>query len=209
MPTDPPPVPPAYYSGLDLGQLSDYSALTVLERTEAGTDAHGRKLRCYVVRHLHRWPLRTGYSDIVDDVVSLFSKPPLAGSKLVVDRTGVGVAVFEQLRRARPQANCIPVTITGGSKQTYEGGCWNVPKRELAGILQVLLGSRRLQISPALALAKVLSKELASFKVKINIATGNEAYAAWREADHDDLVLATALPCWFSERAQREFWVRV
>ena len=72
-----------------------------------------------------------------------------------------------------------------------------------------MLGSRRLQISPALALAKVLSKELASFKVKINIATGNEAYAAWREADHDDLVLATALPYWFSERAQREFWVRV
>jgi hypothetical protein len=41
---------------------------------------------------------------------------------------------------------------------------------------------------------------LGTFKVKININTGNESFEAWRERDHDDLVLAVALACWFGER---------
>ena len=42
--------------------------------------------------------------------------------------------------------------------------------------------------------------------VKVNVATGNESFEAWRERDRDDLVLATALPLWYSERAQRLLW---
>ena len=40
-------------------------------------------------------------------------------------------------------------------------------------------------------------RELAQFKVKINISTGHDSYEAWREGDHDDLVLAVALACWY------------
>ena len=41
-----------------------------------------------------------------------------------------------------------------------------------------------------------LKKELLNFRVKINISTSHDSYEAWREGDHDDLVLAVALACW-------------
>src|SRR5262249_50371566 len=72
-----------YYSGLDLGRTQDHSALVVIERSEEGVLA---------VRHIHRWPLGTSYPQIADDLKSLFAAPPLQGSTLVIDHTGVGVA---------------------------------------------------------------------------------------------------------------------
>ena len=58
--------------------------------------------------------------------------------------------------------------------------------------LQALLSSGRLKIAAELPLAEVLKRELLHFKVKITVA-GNETFEAWRERDHDDLVLALAL----------------
>ena len=43
-----------------------------------------------------------------------------------------------------------------------------------------------------------------NLKVKINIATGHHSYEAWREGDHDDLVLAVAMACWCGERYMRK-----
>jgi hypothetical protein len=45
-----------------------------------------------------------------------------------------------------------------------------------------------------------LVKELETFNVKVNIRTAHDSYEAWRESDHDDLVLALALACWWAER---------
>jgi hypothetical protein len=117
----PAPAPPAFFGGLDLGQMADYTALAVLERTEHREEG-GRVLR-YAVRHLQRWPLRTPYPDIVSDVVTLYAKQPLADSQLTVDRTGVGVAVSDLLRDAGPRAWLVPVTITGGASTAFVDGC--------------------------------------------------------------------------------------
>ena len=46
----------------------------------------------------------------------------------------------------------------------------------------------------------MLVRELENFRAKITPA-GRDTYEAWREGDHDDTVLATALACWFGERA--------
>ena len=192
------PSSPVYFGGLDLGQMADYTALAVLERREHLEE--GRRIFHYAVRYLQRWPLRTPYPDIIADVVKVYEKETLAHSQLTVDRTGVGVAVADQLHRANPKAWLVPITITGGAGTALVDGCWSVPKRELAGVLQVLLGTRRLKVSPALPLAKVLTQEMSTFRVKINIATGNESFEAWRERDHDDLVLAVALACWSGEQ---------
>ena len=35
--------------------------------------------------------------------------------------------------------------------------------------------------------------------MKITTA-GNDTYEAWRESDHDDLVLAAAFACWYGEK---------
>jgi hypothetical protein len=206
-----PPAPPQFVVGLDLGTLADYSAMATLQLKEGTMRIEKYLAPTFKLGHLHRWDLKTAYGAVVEDVVKHFSRPPLSGMPLVVDRTGVGVAVYEMLVKAKPNAHLIPVTITGGKDTTVSeiDGCWSVPKRELAGVLQVLLGTRRLKIAPSLPLAKVLSRELGMFKVKINVATGHDSYEAWRERDHDDLVLATALPCWYATRCRRKLWLRV
>ncbi len=121
--------------------------------------------------------------------------------KIVVDRTGVGRPVVDLMREK--QLPIIPVTITTGTSVT--GGTlagYNVPKRDLVSNLAILLQADRLKISNALPGAAQLVEELQNFKMKITLA-GNETYEAWRESDHDDLVLATAMACWYGERKLR------
>jgi hypothetical protein len=66
-------------------------------------------------------------------------------------------------------------------------------------VLQVLLQSRRLKVLETLPFAKELCSELQNFRVKIT-AAANETFASWREREHDDLVLATAMAGWYAER---------
>jgi hypothetical protein len=82
-----------------------------------------------------------------------------------------------------------------------------VPKKELVSVLQVLLQSKRLQVARALPMAAVLVKELECFRVKFT-PSANETFEAWRERDHDDLVLAAALAAWVGEHGVQELWVR-
>jgi hypothetical protein len=91
------------------------------------------------------------------------------------------------------------VLIHGGDKAAHEGNTWRVPKRDLVGSLQVLFQSGRLKISKKLPLASVLQTELMNFKVKIDPITAHDSYSAWREQDHDDLVLSVALAAWYGE----------
>ena len=42
--------------------------------------------------------------------------------------------------------------------------------------------------------------ELLNFRRKIDLRTAHDSYEHWRESDHDDLVLATALACWSARR---------
>lgn len=54
----------------------------------------------------------------------------------------------------------------------------------------------RLLIAESLSLRDTLVRELLNFKRKINISTADTSYEAWRESDHDDLVLSVALGTW-------------
>jgi hypothetical protein len=93
-----------------------------------------------------------------------------------------------------------PVTITAGHEVTLsEAGRFRVPKKELVGVLQVLLPARRLRIAQSLPEAAILAKELETFQVKITEAA-NETFGAWREGQHDDLVLACGLAAWAGEK---------
>jgi hypothetical protein len=94
------------------------------------------------------------------------------------------------------------VTLTGGEAVTTgDGGELRVPKRDLASCVQVLLQSERLRIGRNLSHATTLTDELVNFKVKTSL-TGHDSYGAgsdWRKGNHDDLVLALALACWYGE----------
>ena len=53
-----------------------------------------------------------------------------------------------------------------------------------------------LKVAEGPELWPALKGELLNFRRKINLATAHDSYEYWRESDHDDLVLATALACW-------------
>jgi len=191
---------PCYVLGLDLGQIHDYSALTLDEIHERGT-----KTSRHLVRDLRRWPLRTDYTVVVEDVATLVARPPITSSDvLVIDQTGVGRPVVDMFRAARLPVRLVAITITGGNQVTQDPeqpSEWHVPKRDLVSTVTVLLQAGRLKIAPALPEAATLTHELGIFQTKIT-AAANDVYGAWREGQNDDTVLATALACWWGERCQ-------
>jgi hypothetical protein len=182
----------SYIVGLDLGQAVDYTAVVIVE--QQGT----RPQITYHLRHLERFPLGTAYPAIVTQVQTLLGHPTLERqTRLVVDATGCGRPVVDLLTQAH--LDPVAVSIHGGEHVTQEGHYWRVPKRDLVGILQVLLQTARLKVAEALPLAQTLVQELLNFKVTIDPRTAHDSYSAWRENIHDDLVLACALACWLGE----------
>lgn len=193
-----------FYVGVDLGQQSDYTAVCIGERVAIGDlrDGRGRPLEppepppwSLHVRHLQRFR-GVPYPEVADRLVSLLDRLTRP-HEMAVDATGVGLAVTDLLRARGLRFRA--VTITGGDKETSEGRNHRVPKRDLVSNLQVLLQSGRLKIAAGLPDAETLRSELVNFRLKIT-ASGHETYEAWREKDHDDLVLAAALCSWVAAR---------
>jgi hypothetical protein len=217
--------------GVDLGQQRDPTAITVIERgyVPAGKLYNaqywykGREIYSarepvkleYHVRHLERPALGTSYVDVVERIIVLLKSLGDEELVLTVDMTGVGRPVADMLKRRLEEwleqdrnvyLNTAWITITGGDSVTKaEGGGLRVPKRDLASAPLVLMQNKQLKIAEGLQLADTLKRELLNFKVKINIATGHDSYEeAWREGDHDDLVLAVAIATWCGERYLRK-----
>ena len=187
--------------GLDLADRHDYTAAVVVEQT--GERPHG-----YHVLHLERWR-GLGYPEITDRLRGLLVRPELAGqATLVCDATGGGAPVVDELRRRglRP----VGITIHGGDRvSTISVASFRVPKRDLVAAVQVPLEAGRLKVAKELPLTPVLTEELRGFRVTIDPVTAHDSYAAWRERDHDDLVLGLAVSLWYAEhRARTGFhWV--
>jgi hypothetical protein len=161
------------------------------------------------VRHsitfLHRFPLGTSYPDVVEGVASLMRQLPARRRMptLTVDSTGVGKPVVD-LIRARGLFP-IGVSITAGDAVTRSAADdWRIAKRVLVSGLQVALQTGRLQVAAALPLTTILVRELSSFSAKIS-ASGSASFEAWREADHDDLVLALAISVWHAEERAKGY----
>ena len=189
-----------YFAGLDIGQLSDYTALAIMERVykyedhlDVETEVEHRLI------HLDRFELGTPYPEVVEKLGDFFVRPPLAGrTRLAVDATGVGLAVFQDLKKAHlPVREILPVLITAGQQVNREGGIWRVPKRDLIHPLRVRFEERSVKIPRGLEHLEALTEELAGYEMKVNQTTGHDSYVNDpREAPHDDLVLATALSYW-------------
>lgn len=151
------------------------------------------------LRHLERFELGTRYPAIIDRVRGLLSSGALTSKRvaLLVDKTGVGASVVDSLVHAG--LSPIAVTIHGGSAVSRDEHGYRVPKRDMVSAVQVLLQNGRLRIAEGLPLAETLRSELLSFRLKIDPKTAHDSYEHWREADHDDLVLAAAMACWFRQ----------
>jgi hypothetical protein len=186
----------------DLGKTEDYSALVVVEQR---TQPAGH---FYTVKAAHRWPLGTPYScskdaadqgtsAIVNDVLKILARPSWLSPRLVVDWSGVGGPIVDQLRQEVACA-MTPIKITAGFHPHQDGDGWRVPKKDLVGAVQAVLGTRRLLILEGLPFAAVLKDEMGNFRFKQSAETAHTAYNA-REGQHDDLVLALACAVWAGE----------
>jgi hypothetical protein len=211
-----------FYVGLDLGKSADYTALAVLQ-TVRERNEQGEVNAFLHLRHLERYPLRTLYPDIADQVAALMRHPNLCpeeydpsrmlysrrAPELVVDNTGVGPAVTDLLKKKRLRFKAI--TITGGDEvHAVGGGRYRVPKRDLVSALEVPFHTGKLKVAEGLELWDVLREELLNFRRKVDLRTAHDSYEHWRETDHDDLVLATALACWWiARRSQRGMTLRL
>jgi hypothetical protein len=199
-----------YTTGLDVGQMQDYTGVAVLERTwvPVGDDTD-QTVTHYAVRHLERLPPGTSYTEVAEVMKTRFADAPLTGTSLGVDLTAVGQPVLNLLRKAHIGATIRPITITGGNEAHMdEQGAWSVPKKELVSTLQVLLQARRLKVAPALPEAATLVQELINFKSRVTVSA-QDSLDAWRDNPCDDLVLAIAIAAWIGERALRRLWVIV
>lgn len=208
-----------FIMGVDLGLTQDYTAIAIAERTTIET---GKSLQTwergeyydkaetanlYQVRHLERPALRTSYPDVVARCGDLLRHPSLTKQcTLVVDATGVGRPVMQLLEAERLAP--VGVVITGGHDETQdkEDGSWRVPKKAIVSMLSVVFAEGRIKISAELEHARTLVSELDNFKAKANTATRTTSFEAWREGDHDDLVLALGLVIWYGERASIRKW---
>lgn len=200
--------------GLDLGQVTDYAALALVHErapTSAEIAALPEARRrnpelAHDIPYLYRWPLGTSYTRVIAATVArvrgVLARESGARACLIVDGTGVGRGVVDGLAEAlvAVPAEMVAVIITSGTQPRFDlrpdgNQEWHVPKKDLVGAAQVLLQDGRLNVSPKLGEARTLTEELKNFRMKFT-ASANAQYEAWRDGDHDDLVLAVALPCW-------------
>lgn len=188
-----------YLAGLSLGQASESTGFAVLERRKAKTAAGRWSEAEYAVRHLVRFPPGMPYAGVVEELKVLFATPPLKGAVLLVNQTVVGRSVFDLFRLGVPGASVRGLAVTAGhaAGKDDKGGLL-VPKKDLVGVLQVLLQGKRLKVAPALSFAATLAEELQQFRLKAVPLT--DAAVEWRERPHDDLVLAVAVAAWQGER---------
>jgi hypothetical protein len=201
-----------FYVGCDLGQLRDYSAISVIERIET-VHPGGVSLAelnpvmqeqmmlvtTFEVRHAERLPLSTTYPAVVERVARIMQSPEVVGRGVcVMDITGLGRPVYDMMVSAGVSP-VVGVCITGGHAVSQTESGFNVPKRELVGALQRYIQEGRLKVAAALPDADELRDQMLSFRSKIS-AQGVETYEALTEAEHDDLVISVALPLWFGTR---------
>ena len=196
--------------GVDLGQSSDYTAISVLERVPRFKEDKSAPINypapittCeYHLRWLERIRHQS-YVEVVEKIKRvILHEEVLDESVMLVDSTGVGRGVLDIMiqERMRP----IGITIHAGHRVSEYDGGFNIPKRDLVGSLQVLFQTGRIKIPQEIKLIEELVAELQNFRVKIK-DSGHDTYEAWRESDHDDLVLSLAMASWYAGRTEESF----
>jgi hypothetical protein len=185
--------------GVDFGRQNDRTAVAAIEMVPAASLDDGSRSRTWLdLRHLERFPVGMPYPDQCSRLAALLEGTSAfeGRARLVVDATGVGVAVADELRTVLTRA-FVELTITGGSHVQEDGRRMSVPKRDLVSRLAVTMQQRRIRIPRGLPEYATLYDELQAFSVTITDA-GTDVYGARK--GHDDLVLAVSYAVWLAER---------
>lgn len=198
-----------YFFGLDLGEVNDYSAWSLIRRrdlwqerkTLPGTRAYEEEeilnYHRYDVEDMGRFRLGTPYPDQVEKVEAMLQHPTLRGRCVfLVDATGVGRPVVQ--RFIEDGYAPIPIVITGGTTVNLgTDGFYRVPKRDLVVQGQLVLESHRVKFAD-IPEREIMRAELESFRMQVTTAN-NDTYESWRDGVHDDMVLSFLMPIWYAE----------
>src|SRR5262249_10603518 len=109
-----------YFTGLDVGQTRDPSALAVVEWAEQAGEWDAvqyayRKTTSLRLRYLQRVELGTPYPELVERAARVACSGAMGGPRhLVVDATGVGRPIVDLLRLQQLECRLWPVIITSG-----------------------------------------------------------------------------------------------
>jgi hypothetical protein len=209
----------SFFIGVELGQVSDVTAIAVVEsltlpflriekirrgdwvdvgpvyQAPDGTETREHPPVNFALRHLERFPVGTSYVEILDRVMTL--APKLSGPSVILDATGVGTAAQNIFRYSSLYVTT--VTIVAGDQSVHEGSDYRVPKKDLVSVTQVLLQTERLKIARTLPHAQLLARELVNFRSRVTVQN-SESQLDWREGVNDDLVLALAIAAWKAEQ---------
>jgi hypothetical protein len=154
---------------------------------------------------VERLGLGTPYAAVMARVREIVQSDALRGDcSLTVDATGVGNPVVEMLRAGKLGCEICAVTITGGERPHSHSGGWNVPKRDLMAVVQVLLERGELRIARDLRGLRMLLRELMEVQERLK-SNGGTRLGAEGYGEHDDLAIALALACWRAKRTRELF----
>jgi hypothetical protein len=196
----------AHFVGLDVGRSQDNSAITVLARRIEAVEPLAPEpqttIAMYYAVMLERFPLRTPYYYVENEVARVWGVPEMLTREkyLIVDATGVGSPVVENLINYM-HLPAQSVIITGGeSARQMEDGVYHVSKSNLVTALMDIVQRKRLKILDGVKDAEAFFQQLDVFGYTVNRETGNLSYEAAVAKVHDDLVISTALALWYAER---------
>ena len=197
--------------GIDLGQLRDYSAISVIrliETTRAVTAAGNDTNRVYDAydvfteyRLIHLERFQLSYVEALDRLEAVIRHPDiqLDQKEIVMDASGLGQPVIEMAWGRGLEVS--PIVITGGENPRYSDGKYFVPRTELISCLIAIFQSERIKIAGELELKKLLVDELSSLQLKKR-PTGSESYETALTSQHDDMAISLAMPLWLTEQTR-------
>jgi phage FluMu gp28-like protein len=152
------------YAGVDFGKLQDYSVITVLRR-------EGDILKLV---YLYQFPLETPYTQVIGHLVRAHQK--LKFRKVLVDQTGVGEPVLEEIRSQG-------LSNVEGLKFTVQ------TKEELLSNLKIAMEQNRLAIPYHRQLCQQINEQQYAYSKSGHLQFSHPTNS------HDDMLWALALSC--------------
>jgi len=199
-----------YCFSQDLGKMGDYSAYVLTEsrtlvrsRTEQIRDFdEDSESEVIYPEIIVRWVERkqVPYDVVIDDAAMRLTDLRLVDNCAhLIDITGVGQAVWDMM--VRQGLAPIGISITNGLQTNSAGYGYTVTKVELISSLQLALRNRHLKFADGLdqAIVDQIRHEFSTFVPKPR-ENRSVSYEAWREKDHDDIILALAMNVWWVYR---------
>jgi len=160
--------PGDYYGGLDLGKLKDNSVLAVVRA--------GEPVRLV---YLKEFRLGTSYPEVIGDVVEVDRELKLR--KLLVDRSGIGEAVVDELREE--------------GVDSAEGAFFTRPKKvEYLAYMKLMMQRDRFKMPYDQKLISQMNEQRYEYSPSGQIRFWHPP------SGHDDLLWAVALALWATKR---------